>query len=169
MRRQSSITVAIAATVLLGLAAQAHAQAPAAAPPPPPKPIDAYGPNITLEQAKQVAAAGEAEAARRKLPMTLAIVDTAGNLVYFQKATNATGTAETFAMKKALAAVKKRVPTSADVARVKGGDPAALFVPELFPFPGGYPIVVDGKVIGALGETGGADDDVAKAAAAALH
>ena len=166
MRR--SIAIAHAAA-LLGLAAQAHAQASAAPPAAPPAPVQAYGSNITLEQAKQVVAAGEAEAARRKLPITIAVVDTAGDLVFFEKATNAAGTAETFAMKKAVAAVKKRAPTIADIARIKGGDPAALYVPELFPFPGGYPIVVDGKVIGALGETGGADDDVAKAAAMALR
>jgi uncharacterized protein GlcG (DUF336 family) len=55
----------------------------------------------------------------------------------------------------------------ADVARLQRGDPAAPYVPDLFPFPGGYPIVYQGKVIGAVGETGGADDDVAKAAATA--
>lgn len=129
----------------------------------------AYGPNITLEQAQQVAAAANAEAARRKLPATIAIVDTSGALVYYQRATNAPGTAEYFATKKALAAVKERHPSAADQARLQRDPAPTPFLPDYFPFAGGYPIVADGKIIGAIGETGGADDDVAKAGAEALH
>jgi glc operon protein GlcG len=164
---------ALAAGLLLATAgpvSPAWAQAPAGAPAAPPAPpVLFYGPNITLEQAKQVVAAAEAEAAKRKLTATIAIVDTGGNLVYFQKATNGTGTAEAFAMKKAIAAAKKRQPTNYDMARLATGNPSLAYVPEFFPFPGGFPIVQDGKVIGAIGETGGADDDVARAGAAAIR
>ena len=154
----------------LVLAGAAQAQAPAAPPAAPaPPPLNFYGPNITLEQAMQVAAAGNAEAAKRKLPATIAIVDTSGALVYFQRATNAPGTAEPFATRKAVAAVKERHPTSADQARLQASPAATPFLPDFFPFGGGIPIVVDGKVIGAIGETGGADEDVARAGANALH
>jgi uncharacterized protein GlcG (DUF336 family) len=164
------ITVVSAAAVLAG-AAHAHAQAPApAAPAAPAAPTySAYGPNITLEQALQVANAANAEAAKRKLPATIAIVDTAGALVYYQRATNAPGTAEAFATRKAVAAVKERHATSADQQRLAANPGATPFLPDFFPFGGGQPLVVDSKVIGAIGETGGADDDVAKAGAAALH
>jgi uncharacterized protein GlcG (DUF336 family) len=164
---------ALIAAGLLAAATAANAQAPAAPPAAAPAaapvpPIGAYGPNITLDQAKKVAAAAKAEADKRKLPMTLAIVDTAGQLIYFERATDAVGTAEAFAMKKAYAAVRKRAPTSNDQLRAKTGGPEIAYIPDFFPFGGGQPIVVDGKVIGAVGETGGADDDVAKAGVAAL-
>ena len=153
-------------------AGAAHAQAPAApsAPAAPAAPAyTAYGPNITLEQAMQVVNAANAEAAKRKLPATIAIVDTSGALVYYQRATNAPGTAEAFATRKAVAAVKERHATSADQQRLAASPGATPFLPDFFPFGGGQPLVVDGKVIGAIGETGGADDDVAKAGAAVLH
>ena len=165
------LAAALVAAALIGSAA--HAQAPAAAPPAPAAPpattYPAYGPNITLEQAMQVANAANAEAAKRKLPATIAIVDTSGALVYYQRGTNAPGTAEAFAMRKANAAVKERHATSADQARMAANPGATPFLPDFFPFGGGQPIVLDGKVIGAIGETGGADDDVAKAGAAAIH
>ena len=165
--RPSLIALVSAALASASLGAvAAHAQAPAA---PAAPALTAYGPNITLEQAMQVAGAANAEAARRKHPATLAIVDTAGALVYYQRATNAPGTAEAFAVKKAVAAVKERRPTSADQARLKNDPNPTPFLPEFFPFAGGQPLVVDGKVVGAIGETGGDDDDVAKAGAAALH
>ena len=131
--------------------------------------LTAYGPNITLEQAMQVVAAANAEAAKRKLPATIAIVDTSGALVYFQRATNAPGTAEAFATRKAVASVKERHATSADQARLAANPGATPFLPDFFPFGGGFPLVIDGKVIGAIGETGGADEDVAKAGVAALR
>lgn len=160
----------IAALAVLTAAGAANAQAPAAAPAAPPAPaLTAYGPNITLEQAMQVANAANAEANRRKMPATIAIVDTAGALVYYQKGTNAPGTAEAFATRKAIAAVKERHPTSADQQRLANSPAATPFLPDFFPFGGGIPLVVDGKVVGAIGETGGADEDVAKAGAAALH
>ena len=164
--RKPLIAVLLSAATLA--AGAAYAQAPAQAPAAPATP-QAYGPNITLEQAQQVAAAANAEAAKRKLPATIAIVDTSGALIYYQRATNAPGTAEAFASKKAIAAVKERHPTSADQQRLAANPAATPFLPDFFPFGGGQPIVVDGKVIGAIGETGGADDDVAKAGAAALH
>jgi glc operon protein GlcG len=141
-------------------AAAANAQAPAAL---------SYGPNITLEQAKQVVAAAEAEATKRKLQATIAILDTGGNLIYFQRATNGAGNAEAFAMKKALSAVRNRRPSNYDAARLAAGINSVQYVPDAFPFPGGFPIVIDGKIAGAIGETGGADDDVARAGAAAFH
>ena len=163
--RPSLIVLLTAAALAAGAA---HAQAPAAPPAAAPT-YTAYGPNITLEQAMQVVNAANAEAARRKLPATIAVVDTSGALVYFQRATNAPGTAEAFATRKAVAAVKERHATANDQQRLAANPGATPFLPDFFPFGGGQPIVVDGKVIGAIGETGGADDDVAKAGAAALH
>lgn len=165
--------IAVIAVLAAGAAiqSQAWAQGSAAAPaaPPPPAFPQVYGPNITLEQALQVANAANAEAARRRLPATIAIVDTSGALVYYQRGTGAPGTAEAFATRKAVAAVKERHATSADQQRLKDNPAATPFLPDFFPFGGGIPLVADGKIVGAIGETGGADEDVAKAGAAALH
>jgi uncharacterized protein GlcG (DUF336 family) len=165
-----SLIALIAASALA--AGAVHAQAPPAAAPAPPAapPVpQIYGPNITLEQALEVAAASNAEAARRKLPATIAIVDTAGALVYYQRGANAPGTAEAFATRKAVAAVRERHPTTVDQARLASAPAATPFLPDFFPFGGGSPLLADGKVIGAIGETGGADEDVAKAGAAVLR
>jgi glc operon protein GlcG len=167
---RTALIGACAAGLLLATAASAQPPAPpTAAPPPPPAPQLIYGPNITLEQAMQVAAGANAEAARRKMPATIAIVDTSGAMVYFQRGANAPGTAEAFATRKAVAAVKERHPTSADQTRLQTAPAATPFLPDFFPFGGGIPIVIDGKIAGAIGETGGADEDVARAGASAVR
>jgi len=157
--------LALIAALLTAGAANAQAPAPAAPPAPPPP----YGPNITFEQAMQVAAASNAEAAKRKLGATIAIVDTSGALVYYQRGAGAAGTAEAFATRKAVAAVKERHATNVDQARLKADPAPTAFLPDFFPFGGGFPIVIDGKVVGAIGETGGADEDVARAGASIFH
>jgi uncharacterized protein GlcG (DUF336 family) len=169
MKRLALATVAALTSLSFGAGA-AHAQAPAAPAAPPAAPaLTAYGPNITLEQAMQVVNAANAEANKRKHPATIAIVDTSGALVYYQKATDAPGTAQDFAVKKAIDSVKWRHASSVDQARLATNPAATPFLPDFFPFGGGQPLVVNGKVIGAIGETGGDDDEVAKAGAAALH
>ncbi len=170
MKHAAALALLAALTAGAAPLSSARAQAPAAAPAAPAAPTyTAYGPNMTLEQALVVAEAAKAEAAKRKLPATIAIVDTSGALVYYQRGTNAPGTAEAFAMKKANPAVKERHATAADQARLAASPGATPFLPDFFPFGGGFPIVADGKVIGAIGETGGADEDVARAGANAIH
>lgn len=138
---------------------------PAVPPPPPAAPI---GAPITLEQAKQVVAAAEAEATKRNVKPTIAVVDPAGTLVYYQKASDAPYTAQDMAIKKAISAARNRRPTQYDAQRAAVGTPTLQYVPDVFPFPGGVPIIADGKIIGAIGETGGADQQVAEAGAAAI-
>lgn len=175
-RIRTAFAIGFLATVT---ASSIAAQAPAAAPPAPaagppraalpPMPRSApIGSPITLEQARQVVAAAEAEATRRNLTATIAIVDPAGNLVYFQKATGAPYTAEDMAVKKARSAARNRRTTQYDAQRVAAGVATLAYLPDIFPFPGGVPIVADGKLIGAIGETGGADQEVAEAGAAAI-
>ena len=158
----------IATSALAAAPAAAPGAAPAAAAPaaPAPTPAPPIGNNITLEQAKQVVAAAEAEATKRGLKATIAIVDTAGTLVYYQKATGAPYTAWDFSYKKAVSAARNRRQTKFDADRAAAGNPTLQYAPDIFPFAGGVPIVLDGKLIGAIGETGGADQDVALAGAA---
>ena len=127
MKRMAMIgAAAVLMTATLAPLCSANAQAPALGPMPPPPPALLYGPNINLEEALQVVAAANAEAAKRKLTATIAIVDTGGALVYFQKATNSAAAAETFAVKKAISSVRNRRPSSYEAARLAAGVPTAL-------------------------------------------
>jgi glc operon protein GlcG len=162
-----------AAAMLLASAAEAQAPPPipnpAAPPLPGPPPQGSYGPPITLEQARMVIAAVDAEAARRKTRPSVAIVEPSGVLVYYYKATDAYYGLEEFALKKAKAAARNRRPTRYDMERYAAGMTALSTVEDIFPFTGGEPIVHQGKVIGGIGLTGSPfDEELAKVGAAAL-
>src|SRR4051812_27338174 len=118
----------LTAAALLALASStASAQAPppiphpGAPPLPGPPPQGSYGPPITLEQARVVIAAVDAEAARLKTRPSVAIVEPNGTLVYYYKATDAYYGLEEFAMKKAKAAARNRRPTKYDYDRYAAG------------------------------------------------
>lgn len=141
---------------------------PAAGPKLPP-----YGPAITLAQAKNVAAAALAPAQANGWTMVIAIVDTGGNLVYLEKMDQTQTGSVVVAQDKARSAALFKRPTKVFQERLaRGGD--GLLVLRLrgaMPVEGGVPIVVEGKLIGALGVSGGssAEDEVcAEAGAAAL-
>ena len=163
------VLAALGFSTLALTAGPTQAQAPVpfnfpGAPAAPKRPPDyPYGPPITLEQAHRVAAAAEAEASRRKVNATIAITDPAGQIVYYARATGAAYSAEEMAVKKARSAARNRRPTLFDAEMT-----ALTASEEIFPFGGGQPIVLGGQVIGAIGATGGADDDIAVAGATAL-
>ena len=71
--------------------------------------------------------------------------------------------------KQLVAAARNRRPTKYDQDRLAAGNNTMGFLPDLFPFGGGQPIVVGGKVIGGVGVTGGADDEVAIAGVKGLQ
>jgi uncharacterized protein GlcG (DUF336 family) len=128
-----------------------------------------YGPPITLEQAKTVLAAAEAEARRRNVEPTIAIVEPTGELVLYEKATSAQYAAYEFAYDKARTAARYRRETKVINDQVRCGDLTAMTFPgAMAAGAGGVPIFVGGKIIGAIGETGGSDQDVATAGAQAL-
>jgi len=151
MRRLVSLVVG---TVLILGASIASAQqpAPAAAPPPPPP----YGPPITLEQAKKVMVGAEAEAKKNSWNVVMVVLDSGGNLVMLQRMDGAQFGSIEVAKDKAYSAVAFRRPTKAfDDALAQGG--ANLRILKLSgaaPLEGGIPIVVDGKLIGAVGVSG---------------
>jgi uncharacterized protein GlcG (DUF336 family) len=151
----------------LFLAAGAEAQ-PAGGPAAPPRRLAPYGTPITLEQARQVMDAAQAEARRRNVEATIAIVEPTGELVMYEKATGAQYAAYDFAMGKARAAARYRRESKAFADQVHGGDMAALTFVGAMAAAGGVPILSQGRIIGAIGETGGADEEVATAGANAL-
>ena len=163
MRHLYSIVSAIC--VVLLISTQAHAQQP---PTPPISKASSYGAPITLEQARKVAAAAEAAAKKRSMNMVIAIVEPTGDLVYFLKMDGASYASIKVAQAKAMSAALFNRPTKTFRERVAKGDLSPMALVGAVASDGGVPIVVDGKTIGAIGSSGGADDDISQAGADAL-
>jgi glc operon protein GlcG len=126
---------------------------------------------LTLEVAKQIAAAAEKEAANNKWTMVIAILDEGGNLVYLERMDETQIGSIEVAQQKARSAVSFKRPTKVFEDAVAGGRTAILKLPGALPVEGGIPLTVDGKIIGAIGASGGTsqqDGVVAKAGVDAL-
>ena len=132
-----------------------------------------YGAPITLEHAKKAAAAAIAEARKNNWTMALAIVDPNGTLVYYEKLDNTQIGSANVAINKARSAALYKRPTKAfEEALAKGGEGLRVLRLEgAIPVEGGVPIVMDGKIVGAIGMSGGTsaqDAQCAQAGADAL-
>lgn len=130
-----------------------------------------YGAPISLEAAKKAAAAAEAEARKNNWRMVIAIVDPAGQLVYFQKMDDTQVGSINVALGKARSAALFRVPTKVFNDRLSKGATYLLALEGASPVPGGFPIVMDGKIVGGMGASGGSgeqDSQVVEAGLAAL-
>ena len=132
-----------------------------------------YGPSITLEEARRVMDAAEAEARANGWPMVIAIVDTAGLLVMFHRMDNTqTGSVEIGPAKARTAALYKRPSKAFEDAIANGGiGLRMLSMTHVMPLEGGLPIVRDGRIIGGIGVSGMSspqDAQVARAGLAAL-
>jgi glc operon protein GlcG len=134
--------------------AVATAGAQQAAPPPPPPP--AYGPAITLEQAKRAMAGAEAEARKNNWNVVIAILDSGGNVVMVHRMDGAQFGSIEVARDKAWSAVAFRRPTKVfeDAVAQGGMNLRILRLTGASPLEGGLPIVVDGKIVGAIGVSG---------------
>ena len=132
-----------------------------------------YGPDINIATAKKVAAGALAEATKNNWPVAIAIVDTHGFLVYFEKVDDTQSASPNIALEKARTSAMTRRPTRVftDVIAKGGGGLAILGLPGIAPNTGGVPIVVGGKIVGAIGVsgvTGDQDEQIAIAGAKAL-
>ena len=130
--------------------------------------VPQYGSNITLDQAKKVLAAADAEARKNAWPMAIAIVDAAGQLVLYQRHDNTQTASVQVAQDKAVSAAMYRRPTKVFQDMVAKGDDGmrALGLRGASPVEGGLTITVEGKIIGGIGVSGMASDQdgvVAKA------
>lgn len=154
------------AALLFGATTLAQAQAPAAVPDQMPFDIP-YGASITADRAAQVAAAAAAEAKKspRNWKLAIAVVDTNGDLVYFYKMDQTQIASVAISQGKARTAARFRRPTEAFFNGMQ--TPAGAYLPTLDPTlvasSGGIPLIEGGKVIGAIGCSGGtgAQDNVA--------
>ncbi len=156
---------------LLLVAAAAMIAAPVAAqttvPPTPTSAPVGYGTAITLADAMKLIDRAHKLADARKFKMAFAVVEPSGELVAFAKMDDVVYASAHLAQQKARAAARFRLPTSEFETRVSGGRTVLLSSDEVIAIGGGVPIVANGRVIGALGVSGGsAADDVAVASAA---
>jgi len=150
----------------MSCAAQAGDQAPPATPAPPPLP---YGAPIGLEDAKKAAAAAVEEVKKiGAAPNAIAIVDHGGFLIYFERMDNTQLGSVEFAIDKARSAALFRRPSKVFEDALAGGRTAILALRGAVPIEGGLPLVSGGKIVGAIGASGGTaqqDGQVAKAGA----
>lgn len=111
-------------------------------------------PILTLEDAKRVAAAAEAEAQNNGWKVTIAVVDDGGHLLYLQRSHDTRfGSVET-AIAKAHMAAALHTPSKASEDAVLGGRLIHLSLPGVIPAEGGVPLARDGAIIGGLGISG---------------
>ena len=167
MRSLSMTVMAAAASLMLATAAYAQ-PAPGASPP-----LPEYGPSITLEQAMKIGNAALAEAKKKNLLEGIAIVDNAGRLVYFIKMDDLRQIGGDLAQGKARTSAMAKVPSKAYEDRVtSGGAGLTVLSFGITAAAGGLPIIVNGKMIGAIGVGGGpngvVDTEVAQAGLDAL-
>ncbi|PYS29056.1 MAG: hypothetical protein DMG11_10510 [Acidobacteria bacterium] len=127
---------------------------------------------ITLEAAKKMLAAAEAEARKNNWNVAIAIVDAGGSLILFQKLDDTQLGSVNIAIGKARTAVNFKRPTKALEDIVAGGRSVFIALEGITPLQGGLPVMVDGKLIGAVGVSGvmsAQDEQVAQAAISALE
>ena len=128
-------------------------------------------PVLTLEDAKRVAAAAEAEARSNEWKVVIAIVDDGGHLLYLQRSHDTQfGSVET-AIAKAHAAVAFQRPTKASEDAVLSGRLIHLALPGVIPADGGVPLIVEDVIVGGVGISGVRsfqDGQIAQAGANAL-
>lgn len=126
---------------------------------------------LTLQIAKEVAAAAAAEAAANKWTVVIAILDEGGHLMYLERTDDTQIASIHVAQEKARTAVGFKRPSKVFEDGVAGGRTALLSLPGALPIEGGVPLMLNGRVAGAIGVSGVTsqqDGQIAKAGADAL-
>jgi uncharacterized protein GlcG (DUF336 family) len=138
-------TTIVLAILCLPLASRsAHAQAMP----------NGYGQAISVEIARKIAAAAIAEGKKNGWNVAAAVVDTAGDLVFFERMDAAQVAAVTVSQDKARTAVRFKRSTKIFEDGVANGRHAILGIPGVVPIEGGIPLVIEGKIVGAIGVSG---------------
>jgi uncharacterized protein GlcG (DUF336 family) len=138
-------TLACACVAVLAVSA-ARAQTP-----PPP-----YGPPINIENAKKVMAAAEAEAAKSNWAVVITIIDSGGNVVMLHRGDDVQLSSIELAQGKAQTALRFKLPSKVLDEAISGGGPGLRFLAlkDIVPLEGGLPLLMDGKIVGAIGVSG---------------
>ena len=168
---RSILSLALATCVIALMSSSVSAQSPTPTPGAPPAPPSAggtpdampfdipYGQSIGLERAKQVMAAAEAEAKKRNWKMNIAVVDTNGELVHFSRMEGAQIASVSISIGKARTAARFRRESRLFYNAFEAGHSyVSTLDPTLVASPGGFPLVEGGKLIGAVGCSGGTGD-----------
>jgi glc operon protein GlcG len=170
---RSILSTMLAACAIAAIGSPSLAQSPTPAPTPATTPAQPsaggtpdvmpfdipYGVSIGLERAKQVMAAAEAEAKRRNWKVNIAVVDTNGELVHFSRMEGAQIGSGPVSIGKARTAARFRRETRLFYNAYEAGHAyVGTIDPTLVANPGGFPLVKDGKLIGAVGCSGGTGD-----------
>jgi uncharacterized protein GlcG (DUF336 family) len=166
---RSIVSTTLAACAIIAITSPTLAQAPAPATPPAQPSAggtpDAmpfnipYGVSIGLDRAKLVMAAAEAEAKKRNWKMNIAVVDTNGDLVDFERMEGAQVASGTISINKARTSARFRRESRVFYNAYEAGHAyIATLDPTLVASPGGFPLVEGGKLIGAVGCSGGTGD-----------
>jgi uncharacterized protein GlcG (DUF336 family) len=127
-----------------------------------------YGPSISVEDAKKAAAPALAEAKKNNWTVAVAIVDPSGNLVYYEKMDNTQLGSANISVDKARSAALFKRPTKAfQDALAKGGENLrVLRLQGTIPVEGGFPLLLDGKIVGGIGVSGATSEQDAQCAKA---
>jgi uncharacterized protein GlcG (DUF336 family) len=166
---RSIVSMTLAACAMAVLTSPTLAQAPAPATPPAQPsaggtpdamPFDIpYGQSIGLEHAKQIVAAAEAEAKKRNWKMNIAVVDTNGEIVMFERMEGAQIASGPISIGKARTSARFRRESRVFYNVFESGHGyVSTLDPTLVASPGGFPLVEGGKLIGAVGCSGGTGD-----------
>jgi glc operon protein GlcG len=157
MSRKSTVVLAVSIVIASAIAAAAQQPAPAI---PEKMPFDIpYGNSITVDVAEKVVQAAEAEARKRDWKMAIAVVSPSGDLIYFKKMENTQLVSSAIAPKKARSAARFRRPTQVFYNAMETGHPYVVTLdPDVVASPGGIPLIVDGKLVGGIGCSGGTGD-----------
>jgi len=172
----------LAAGLGIGLAGVANAQQPAAPAAPAQNPLDVipdkmpfaipYGAPIALERAQGLIGTAVAEANKRGWAMNVAVVDSGGNLVAFGRMDGAALASIQIAEHKARTAVRFRRPTKVFEDGLQKGIVYLATLDDVIASRGGFPLIEDGKLIGAIGCSGGTgsqDEATCSVAAAVIN
>jgi uncharacterized protein GlcG (DUF336 family) len=165
MKRHCGLTL-VSTFIFLSVTTPVGAQQQAPSPPP----TTPYGSPITLDAAKKVMVAAEAEATKNNWAMAIAILDSTGHVVMLHRFDNTQYGSIPVAEDKARTALDFRRPSKVfeDLVAQGGIGLRTLALRGAAPFEGGLPIIVDGKIVGAIGVSGATaqqDGQVAKAGA----
>jgi len=156
MKTSLRVTIVFAILFVTFAARHAHAQAM-------PNP---YG-QISLEVARKVADAAIAEGRKNGWNVAAAVVDTAGDLVFFERMDNTQSASMVIAQEKARTAARFKRPTKA-LEEALATRPAILGLPGATPVEGGIPLVIDGKIVGAVGVSGAKSSEDAQCSQAGV-
>lgn len=127
-----------------------------------------YGMSVGIDAARKIMAGAEAEAKKNNWNVAIAIVDTGGHLVLFERLDGTQVGSVQVAQDKARTANNFRRPTKVFEDAIAGGRVSLLGLSGATPVDGGLPIVVDGKIVGGIGVSGVTSQQDAQIAKAGL-